>query len=81
MLTDTEKGPEIRNPYDLWMAEGAGKAIDTITSASLEVSDSEPPISSSDSHDLICSYNWVNKMQPTVYVPGEIYRPRKSSES
>lgn len=54
-------------------ASGTGNAIETITSTSLKLCGSEPSISSSDAYDLICSYNWVNKEQPTVYVPGETF--------
>lgn len=56
------------------MAKGAGNVIETLESTSLKLSGSEPSISSSDRYDLICSYNWANKRQPTIYVPGEKHR-------
>ncbi|KAK2597170.1 hypothetical protein N8I77_013033 [Diaporthe amygdali] len=70
LLTEIKKGPKIINPKDRWLAKGAGDAVDTVTMASLEPSDSETIILSSDQYNLICSYNWVNKTQPAVYVPG-----------
>ncbi|KAG6368198.1 hypothetical protein INS49_002399 [Diaporthe citri] len=66
----SSKGPEIRDFKDVWLAKGAGNVVDTLTSASLKLSSSEPPISNNDHYDLICSYNWVNKKTPEVYVPG-----------
>lgn len=75
LLTEIKKGPKIINPKDRWLAKGAGDAVDTVTMASLEPSDSETIILSSDQYNLICSYNWVNKTQPAVYVPGNIYKP------
>lgn len=75
VLTDIKQGPELRNPKDRWLAKGAGIAVDTLTSASLELSNSEQSISSSGQCDLICSYNWVNKKRPAVYVPGQVSRP------
>lgn len=59
------------------MAKGAGDLVDTINNQSIKLSDSKPSISNKDQHDLICSYNWVNKKGPAVYVPGQI-RPAQA---
>lgn len=62
----------ILSSKERWLAKGAGSLVDTLTSLSLKLSGSEASISSSDQYDLICSYNWANMRQPTVYVPGKI---------
>lgn len=56
-----------------WMFTGLGNEVNlSISNASLQLSGSETPISSSGHSQLVCSYNWAHKTQPTIYVPGNI---------
>jgi hypothetical protein len=57
-----------KNTRDRWMAKGVGERIETIDNSALEPA--ETPVSSSTGYELICSYNWVNRKEPTIYVPG-----------
>lgn len=77
MLTDSKQGPEVLSTKDRWLAKGAGDLVDTITEQSIKLPDSKPPISIGDQYELICSYNWVNKKEPAVYVPGQV-RPAQA---
>lgn len=74
VLTQSKQGPEIISPKDRWLAKGAGDEVDTVTNQSIKLSGSKPSISINNKYDLICSYNWVNKKEPAVYVPGEVCR-------
>lgn len=65
------------NYKNAWMFTGIGNEVNlSISNASLQLSGLETPISSSGYSQLVCSYNWAHKTQPTIYVPGgaPIYR-------
>ncbi|ROV91345.1 hypothetical protein VMCG_09679 [Cytospora schulzeri] len=57
-------------PRDKWMVRDIGVEVRSIMATSLQLSGLETPVSSSSASRVICTYNWANMAQPTVYVPG-----------
>lgn len=53
-----------------WLVRGTGATILSVSSSSLTLSGQEPRVSSLGGCELLCSYNWINRAQPSIYVPG-----------
>ncbi|KAK9777865.1 hypothetical protein SCAR479_05548 [Seiridium cardinale] len=53
-----------------WLQQGTGVMISSISYGLLGLSGNEPRVSSSGGYELLCSYNWINRAQPSIYVPG-----------
>ncbi|KAI8723178.1 C2H2-type domain-containing protein [Fusarium sp. LHS14.1] len=62
---------------DGWLFQGTGTPLLSIQSSQVQPGD--VAVTSDGGYELLCSYNWVIKPQPTVYVPGE--PPRLVSKS
>ncbi|KAL6353582.1 hypothetical protein LRP88_14078 [Fusarium phalaenopsidis] len=83
-IASTHKAPNTPNSpvkakksKDGWFFQGTGTPLISIQSSQVQPGD--VAVTSDGGYELLCSYNWVIKPQPTVYVPGE--PPRLVSRS
>ncbi|KAH7275000.1 hypothetical protein B0J15DRAFT_473953 [Fusarium solani] len=83
-IESTPKAPNTPNSpvkakksKDGWFFQGTGTPLISIQSSQVQPGD--VAVTSDGGYELLCSYNWVIKPQPTVYVPGE--PPRLVSRS
>ncbi|KAF7537295.1 hypothetical protein G7054_g3808 [Neopestalotiopsis clavispora] len=53
-----------------WLVRGTGATISSVSSSSLALSGHETLVSSRGGCELLCSYNWINRARPSIYVPG-----------
>ncbi|ETS75502.1 hypothetical protein PFICI_12446 [Pestalotiopsis fici W106-1] len=53
-----------------WLRRGTGASILSVSFTSLALSGDELRVSSSGGCELLCSYNWIDRPRPTIYVPG-----------
>ncbi|KPM40834.1 hypothetical protein AK830_g5718 [Neonectria ditissima] len=65
----TPNGPRSMTKKTDWLFKGAGRKLATIQSS--EVQPSPTAVTSSGGYNLVCSYNWLETNDPTVYVPGD----------
>ncbi|KAL2691385.1 hypothetical protein Neosp_001770 [[Neocosmospora] mangrovei] len=76
--SSTQSSPvKAKKPKDGWHFHGTGAPLLSIQSSQVQPGD--VAVTSDGGYELLCSYNWVIKPQPTVYVPGE--PPRLVSRS
>ncbi|RSL93991.1 hypothetical protein CEP52_012913 [Fusarium oligoseptatum] len=54
---------------DGWFLQGTGTQLVSVQSS--EVQPGDVAVTSDGGYELLCSYNWIIRPQPTVYVPGE----------
>ncbi|KAJ4327201.1 hypothetical protein N0V84_002331 [Fusarium piperis] len=54
---------------DGWFFQGTGAPLLSIQSS--QVQPGHVAVTSDGGYELLCSYNWIIKPQPTIYVPGE----------
>ncbi|KAK6193294.1 hypothetical protein LQW54_012595 [Pestalotiopsis sp. IQ-011] len=52
-----------------WLVRGTGATILSMGFSSLALSGQEPRVSSLGGCELLCSYNWINRARPSIYVP------------
>jgi len=53
---------------DKWMARGTGAKLGMIYASSIQPALAQ--VSSSSGCELLCSYNWVDQNEATIFVPG-----------
>ncbi|RSL71882.1 hypothetical protein CEP54_001189 [Fusarium duplospermum] len=59
----------VKRSKDGWFLQGTGTHLLSIQSS--EVKSGDVAVTSDGGYELLCSYNWIIRPQPTVYVPGE----------
>ncbi|RTE73908.1 hypothetical protein BHE90_011660 [Fusarium euwallaceae] len=75
-VASTPKAPSSPNSLtkakrskDGWFLQGTGTQLVSVQSS--EVRPGDVAVTSDGGYELLCSYNWIIRPQPTVYVPGE----------
>ncbi|KAK7413848.1 hypothetical protein QQX98_007265 [Neonectria punicea] len=64
-------GPRAMTQKTDWLFQGTGKKLTAMLSS--EVQPSPLIVTSSGGYNLVCSYNWLERTDPTVYVPGRYF--------
>ncbi|KAK7427012.1 hypothetical protein QQZ08_006439 [Neonectria magnoliae] len=62
-------GPRAMTQKTDWLFKGTGRKLTAMLSS--EVQPSPLIVTSSGGYNLVCSYNWLERNNPTVYVPGD----------